>query len=291
MSNTFQKRKNRSATFEETFFVDMNQHPLFQENALYIHSYGESRVAPGGMTSINFNVNRLLRLYSFEYIVSGFGKLNYNGRQIPLAPGNLCMVPSIQSGTIQVEGGELFKRVITMERGTILSLLCGQGTFQENAVILLSQPERINEIYDTVKQLCSEGHPHQQFELSSQAYRLLTELGRQSGNSRKPLSLSALLALITTEPSAHYTLQNLAERCGVNIRTLNQRFHDAVGMSPIQFLIAKRMKYAKDLLLSESLPIYLVAEECGYKNSAFFSRHFKQHFGCSPQHFLRNMKG
>ena len=50
----------------------------------------------------------------------------------------------------------------------------------------------------------------------------------------------------------------------------------------MQFVIQSRMKLAKQLLETETMPVYQVAETCGYHSEPFFLRELKKHFGCSP---------
>ncbi len=288
--NTFRKQRNLSGDYDELFYVNTRLTPQFQQNALYIHAYGESCLFPGGKTHMNL-ANRHFTTYSLEMIVSGRGRLQRSDGEYPLSRGSFFIIQASRSAHVYAEKDEeLRKLVVTIERGSIVSLLCNHDYLVENAVIQLHDPERVMEIYHAIRELCVSGHPYQQYELSTQAYRLLTEIGRQHRINPGRLSLWALISQITANPNAEYTLDTLAERCGINIRTLNQRFIDSIGMPPMRFVIRKRMEYARDLLLSESLPVSLIAEECGYKNPAFFSREFKRHFGVSPSRFLRSLE-
>ena len=285
----FLRQKNISGHYREEFFVNMMQTPSFQQGALYVHAYGESRIEPGGETNVNMG-NPHFSTYSLELIVAGAGKLIRNDREYPLVSGSFFMIPSCGSALVRAsEDQGLEKKVITLERGSIASLLCNQDDMPDAAVVPLQDLERVTVIYEAVKKLCSEGHPYLQYELSSQAYRLLTEIGRQHKINPGKLSMNALIFRIIADPTANYTLNSMAELCGVNIRTLNQKFQERFGMPPVRFVILKRLEYARKLLLSESFPVKQIAEECGYRNPAFFSREFKRHFGVSPNHFLRNL--
>jgi len=57
----------------------------------------------------------------------------------------------------------------------------------------------------------------------------------------------------------------------------------------MQFVIQARMKLAKQLLETETMPIYQVAETCGYQCEAYFSSEFKKHFGCSPREYVKRL--
>ena len=50
------------------------------------------------------------------------------------------------------------------------------------------------------------------------------------------------------------------------------------------------METARELLGSQSLKMYEVAEKCGYKDSSYFSVAFKKYYGMAPREFARKSK-
>lgn len=81
------------------------------------------------------------------------------------------------------------------------------------------------------------------------------------------------------------SLQQLASVANLSIRQLNELFQHHLGTSPQQYLIAKRMQQAQNLLETSNLSIQHIAEQVGYTSLASFSKRFRQHVGYSPRHF------
>ncbi|UVI27410.1 helix-turn-helix transcriptional regulator [Paenibacillus spongiae] len=68
-------------------------------------------------------------------------------------------------------------------------------------------------------------------------------------------------------------------------------FKEQTGSTPLEYFTMLRMEKGAQLLLSTKLPVQDVAYACGYEDSKYFSRLFRQYEGFSPKqyrhHFLR----
>ena len=60
--------------------------------------------------------------------------------------------------------------------------------------------------------------------------------------------------------------------------------------TPKADLVNARMEKAKNLLTSEHLLVHHVAEMCGYKNVAHFTRYFKKITNFTPSEYVKNIK-
>lgn len=79
-----------------------------------------------------------------------------------------------------------------------------------------------------------------------------------------------------------FTLQELAARVHMSVRTLQRRFVAATGFTPIQYQQALRIEQAKDLLEGDRLPVPEVAARVGYQDRVAFGRLFKKATGMTP---------
>ncbi len=282
MKSLFRRQQNIGKFYHETFLVNTNRTPEFQPNAIYIGSYGESRVAPGGV--IRFNTKPLLSQWCFELIVDGQARLTGSGGNRLLHPGCLCIIRSNSQAEIEVLPGHILrKRVVTIEKSSTLSLLCNYDFRSGEEIVKLLDPQKTGLIYDKIKAGCESGGSSQKQELSILGYELLIELGRQQYHQRDEDSLKSLVMRIASDPAGNYTLENMAELLGVNVRTLTRHFAEKFGCSPMQYIIRQRLEYGRMLLNSGSMPVAEAAEACGYRSLPFFSRAFKKYFGVNPR--------
>lgn len=83
-----------------------------------------------------------------------------------------------------------------------------------------------------------------------------------------------------TDPTL--TVSVLASLCGISEVYFRRLFLAQTGLSPKEYLIKKRMEYARTLLLSGDFSVSEVARLCGYAEPCHFSREFDRFFGVSP---------
>lgn len=92
-------------------------------------------------------------------------------------------------------------------------------------------------------------------------------------------------------PQAAWTLEDLAREAGLSRSALAERFMRLVGSSPMAYLAELRLLKGRELLRGSGLSIGEVAERCGYRSEAAFSRAFKRSFGQSPGAARRTESG
>lgn len=78
------------------------------------------------------------------------------------------------------------------------------------------------------------------------------------------------------------TLEETAEALGITPEYLSMLFKREMGMNFSVFLKEFRISHAKRLLKGTDMKIYEVAEACGYNNSNYFTKVFKEVTGISP---------
>jgi AraC family transcriptional regulator, transcriptional activator FtrA len=90
-----------------------------------------------------------------------------------------------------------------------------------------------------------------------------------------------------TNLDRHITVEDLSRHAHLSRRTLIRRFHDALGITPQQWLLRQRLLLAQDLLETSSLPVERVAERSGMGSAANLRHHFSEHLGVSPLAYRR----
>lgn len=75
----------------------------------------------------------------------------------------------------------------------------------------------------------------------------------------------------------------VAARCGLSAYYFFRLFRAVYGQSPMQFVISKRLNYARNLLLQEHCSVTETAALSGFSDIFSFSKAFRKQFGCSPR--------
>jgi AraC-like DNA-binding protein len=98
---------------------------------------------------------------------------------------------------------------------------------------------------------------------------------------RDPLLAPAMRA-IHTAPERKWTVADLATEAAVSRSSLDGRFREVLGLSPIRYVNEWRMRVAQDLLATTEVTVAAIARRVGYDSEEAFSRAFKRALGQSP---------
>ena len=82
----------------------------------------------------------------------------------------------------------------------------------------------------------------------------------------------------------------LAEQCGMSQTYFRRLFRDFYGISPKQYILAARMRWAKTMLKNTDDSITEIAKNCGFDNVYYFSRAFRIQQGVSPSEYRNSHK-
>ncbi len=91
------------------------------------------------------------------------------------------------------------------------------------------------------------------------------------------------LEAMHSEPARAWTPETLAATASMSRSKFAERFHDIVGLAPIQYLTQWRMLCARrQLRTAPHLSTAKIAEEVGYTSEWAFAKAFKRMFGVGP---------
>ena len=94
--------------------------------------------------------------------------------------------------------------------------------------------------------------------------------------------IGTALRAIHHQPQKNWTVETLAQECGMSRSGFSARFTQLVGNSVKNYLTLWRMRLAHQRLKQQRVPLMVLAEELGYQSEAAFSRAFKRVMGFSP---------
>jgi AraC-like DNA-binding protein len=97
--------------------------------------------------------------------------------------------------------------------------------------------------------------------------------------------LAPALAALHQDPARRWTVAALASHVATSRSSLDDRFRQVLGQSPIRYLTAWRMHLANDLLATTELSVFTIARRVGYDAEEAFSRAFRRERGVSPSHW------
>lgn len=97
--------------------------------------------------------------------------------------------------------------------------------------------------------------------------------------------LNYILDYIHSSYSKKITIDMLTKKFNINRNTLNQRFNELTGYTPISYLIKHRLRVAESILVNTQVPVNEICERVGFNELSNFIRSFKKQYGDSPANY------
>ena len=95
--------------------------------------------------------------------------------------------------------------------------------------------------------------------------------------------------MILDNPSARYTLKEIADRVHLSPQYLCSLFKKHEGCRLFEYMERRRIDYAKKLILCYHIPLSEIAEKAGFSDYYTFSHAFKKNMGISAIQFKKEI--
>lgn len=164
------------------------------------------------------------------------------------------------------------------------------------AVIHVRGIERLQTLVRLVGEEASTQRSGRELVLTRLVEVLLIEALREAQGEGAPpgllrgladVQLAAAIRQMHARIARSWTVAQLAKAASLSRSAFFERFTRAVGVPPMEYLLAWRMAVAKDLLRDQQLGLAEVAERVGYGSASAFSTAFTRHVGRPPSRFAR----
>lgn len=113
------------------------------------------------------------------------------------------------------------------------------------------------------------------------------QLNLSSNPIQKPIKreIRMICHYIDQNYSEDITLESLGNYMKMNKYYMAHEFKRCMGLSPINYLIERRIKECKSLLTTTSLSIAEISETVGFSSQSYFSQMFKKNMGMTPKQY------
>lgn len=125
-----------------------------------------------------------------------------------------------------------------------------------------------------------------------QALYSFTLYGRErAAKEVLPGWLSALDEEMSRRENYIEGLPKMLALCHYSQEYMNRMFKKYFMITPTEYINAKRMVYAAELLMERRYEIVEICDMAGFNNLSYFYSVFKKQYGCTPYQFLKSFSG
>lgn len=247
-------------------------------------------------------------------VVSGSGNHTVSSRVYPLSKGDVFVINGdIEHGFQDVNKLEVINLMFDadtpfFELPSLRQLPGYQALFkvepiarqttEYKAKLTLDQQQLpvIEILFNSIKREYESALPGFEVMLTSLLQQLVITLSRmyqvQTQELPQPtLAVSRALAFIEKNfASVDISNEAIAKAAFVSQRQMERIFRQFLNTSPNQYLKGIQLNYATKLLMENSeCSVQQVAEQCGFSDSNYFSKCFKQKFNVTPRGYRKLM--
>ncbi|MDD5728665.1 MAG: AraC family transcriptional regulator [Victivallales bacterium] len=102
--------------------------------------------------------------------------------------------------------------------------------------------------------------------------------------------ISLVLTQMEKNFSADWTLTKLAKLINTSERHFARLFRQAIGISPIDYLLKLRLRHAAKYLEQDNCAIFEISSRCGFNDSNYFTKKFTEIYKMSPSQYRKSNK-
>ena len=238
--------------------------------------------------------------YEIIYVKSGSGVFLINDRVLPLKAGALYLINGITTHCSVPDDPESYHRrkvIVDADFGDrSLSAVHEESLtktlFSEGGNFYLPTDEMALEIDSAflgIKSMLQEnkdfGHSH----LLSCIMRIFLS-AYECGESEElfgDVEMIKLLSYLGSNYRNRLTLDEISDAVHMSRYYLCHRFKERFGLTVFEYILQKRLSFAKNQLIISTTAISQISDEAGFSDFSYFSKIFRQFEGISPSEFRK----
>lgn len=232
--------------------------------------------------------------YVFEYVRSGKGYIETAGETIEVSGGMFYGFRRGTPLTYYADRRDPYEKIWMNFSGEILERLFDFFLIDGVIAAKCNVFDSFLEIHDLLGRM-SERDPSDVYaDITMLLFKILTA-------ATKPRFFPSTIemnsveermrAYIDSNVYAEVSLEKLSEEFGISKMHVIRVFKAKFGVTPMQYLIDRKISIAKSLLTGTVMPIKEIAALLHYSNTQHFSSSFKNAVGCTPNKYRQSTQG
>jgi len=229
--------------------------------------------------------------YVFEYVISGTGHIEYGGEVIDVHAGMFYYIKKGADVVYYADPDDPYEKIWMNIDGILVDRLTDLFMLGEVYAAEVNVMRQFLEIHDRLEHMTSGNSAETCKQISCLLYELLMEVRRTEffpdTQDRNALD-ERIRAYIDSNIYSDISLDLMAEHFGITKMHIIRVFKRKFDITPMQYLIDKKISVAKSLLSGTVMPIKEIAALLRYSNTQHFSSSFKNATGVTPNKYRQS---
>lgn len=271
---------------------------------MYFNTYNEKIIYVGkndpyslfscmlaGVTYKNPNY-RIVRnncdVYVFEYVVSGKWSIEVGDRVYDVHEGMFyCLEKGVDEVHYASQDEPYEKMWINLDGELVRKIF----SFFNLSTLYVAEVNVMNifiEIHDKLEHIDDTNESETYAEIMSLLFNMLVAATRERffpSTSNNTSVDEKIRAYIDKNIYNDITLDDIASEFGITKMHVIRLFKQRYNITPIQYILDKKISISKSLLTGTLMPIKEIASLLNYSNTQHFSGAFKKAVGCTPNKY------
>ena len=230
------------------------------------------------------------REYVFEYVVNGKGYIESHGEKHAVSAGMFYMFRKGAELVYYADPDDPYEKIWVNADGTLVSRMCDMFQIAEFCIADANVLDLFLEIHDRLSRM-PEDHADTDAEILCLLFKILTLATKETYFPKANIQHSLaerIRAYLDANVYSDISLETVSENFGVTKMHIIRVFKNQYGITPMQYLIDKKISIAKSLLTGTVMPIKEIAALLRYSNTQHFSSSFKSAVGCTPNKYRQS---
>lgn len=229
----------------------------------------------------------------WQYTISGFGRLECEGKTYDLTPGKAMLIHVPQDHRYYFpEDSEGWEFMYLSGNGREFMRIWSDMEKRVGPIADFSEDSKTVRMMVEILTVMRKGRLNSPFFASSLAYRFAMALMDDYPAGVKGESDSAIIRKVIDHCMEHISepisVDDLAEVSGYSRYHFSRLFSASQGISPAAFVKDLRLKHAERLLQTELMSVKEIADACGFEDDSYFCKAFRQAYKMSPGEYRKS---
>ena len=290
LDNSFKSPKKSFKKSASQDFIYISPFSYKMGDVLYVESMGVTQPTPNYRIERYRTGTKRFGIYVFEYVYSGKGYIECEGIKYSVGAGDLYFLNNNTSHIYYSDPNEPYRKIWINVRGSLVTKLLEAYSVTSPVVVL---PLDVKSIFEEIRDIFTE-KSDLEYKLERTGvciHKIIAQMDKGLRKEELNIDLPQKLKMyIDNREDFSLTVEQLAEKFHLNSNYTTSVFKRKYGTTPKQYMLARKMTHAKQLLANKNCEIKEIAATLSFSSVYHFSNTFKHLTGQTPSEFRRSTK-